>query len=117
MPLKYKYIYFLSALLIVGFLLRFNNLSRRPLWTDEFYTLFQSSGHGVDMKDFLSRVSGGKPQLLKAAEFKKFMEFDPHKGAIDVTWGLLYTDTHPPLYVLTIYFWAKLCGFNALTLR
>ena len=117
MSWKSKYIYSLLLLLAAGFFLRLNNLSQRPLWTDEFYTFFESSGHGVDIKGFLGHISLGPAQLIKAAEFKKFMEADPCKGAMDVIRGLLYTDTHPPLYFLIIYFWSKLFGFSVFALR
>lgn len=115
---KRKYVFLLLVFLATGFILRLNNLSARSLWTDEFFTLFQSSGHGVDIKGFFDNLSHKHPPaLLKASEFKTFLKFDSHKSIKDVTNSLLNTDIHPPLYFWIIYFWRKLFGDGVFGLR
>jgi len=116
--LNKKHVYFLIAFLVVGFLLRINNLYGRSLWTDEFFTLFQSSGHGVDIKVALDNLSSAQAsKLLKAGEFKKFLKFDSHKTIKDVNSSLFNTDTHPPLYFWIMYFWRRLFGDSIFILR
>lgn len=115
---KRKYIFLLLVFMVIGFILRLSNLSSRSLWTDEFFTLFQSSGHGVDIKDFLGHLSHKQPPtLLKASEFKAFLKFDSHKSIKDVSNGLFNTDTHPPLYFWLMYSWRKLFGDSVFGLR
>lgn len=113
-----KYIFLLLVFLAAGFILRLNNLSGRSLWTDEFFTMFESSGHGVDIKNLLDHLSDKEPPaLLKASEFKTLLKFDSHKGIKDVSNSLFNTDTHPPLYFWVIYFWMRLFGNGVFGLR
>ncbi len=112
-----RHTYLLLAFLAVGFILRLNNLSGRSLWTDEFFTLFQSSGHGVDIKVFLVNLSSKAPALLKAGEFKSFLKFDYHKSVKDVINSLYKTDTHPPLYFWLMYYWRVLFRDSVFALR
>jgi len=113
-----KRIFLLIALVVIGLILRLNNLSGRSLWTDEFFTLFQSSGHGVDIKIFLDRLSHAQaPPLLKACELKEFLKFDSHKSIRDVNNSLFNTDTHPPLYFWIMYFWRWIFKDSVFALR
>lgn len=115
---KRKYIFLLLVFLATGFILRLNNLSGRSLWTDEFFTLFQSNGHGVDIKNLLGHLSHKEsPVLLKASEFKTLLKFDSHKSIKDVSNSLFNTDTHPPLYFWAMYFWRNLFGDGVFGLR
>lgn len=108
----------LLFLLALGLLLRVNNLSGRSLWTDEFFTLFQSSGHGVDIENLLDGFSKKEtPPLLKSQDFRLFLKSDPSKHIEDVTRGLLDTDTHPPLYFWIIYIWMRVFGDGLFALR
>lgn len=113
-----KHIFLLLAFLAIGFILRLNNLSSRSLWTDEFFTLFQSSGHGADIKNLLDHLSHQQtPALLKVSEFKTFLKLDSHKSIKDVSNSLLNTDTHPPLYFWLTYFWRWLFRDSVFGLR
>lgn len=113
-----KHIFLLITFLLIGFILRLNNLSSRSLWTDEFFTLFQSSGHGVDIKNFLASLPHKQePILLKAGEFKALLKFDSHKSIKDVNNGLFNTGTQPPLYFWIMYFWRWLFRDSVLALR
>src|SRR3990167_819661 len=96
----------LLLIVALGFFLRLNNLSERSLWTDEFFTLFESSGQGVDINNFLGYFSGsGEKQLMKAQDFKPFIKANPRKSLKDVSVSLLETDTHPPLYFWVMHGW------------
>lgn len=111
-------IFFLICLLAIGAFLRLNNLSERSLWTDEFFTLFDSSGHAVEIKDVLSSLSQEEsPVLLKAKDFKPFLKNDSNKNIQDVTESLLYTDTHPPLYFWLMHIWMRIFGDSAWVIR
>lgn len=113
-----KHIFLLLGFMAIGLILRLNNLSGRSLWTDEFFTLFQSSGHGVDIKILLDRFyHKPQPALSQAGEFKALLKFDPHKSIKDVNNSLFNTDTHPPLYFWIMYFWRWLFRDSVFALR
>lgn len=115
---KRKQRFLLFLILILGFILRLNNLSQRSLWTDEFFTIFESTGHGIDIQNFLNRYSKSRPlELLKVKEFKVFLKSDSNKNIKDVTSGLLNTDTHPPLYFWLMFFMFRIFKDNILCLR
>jgi len=114
----FKRIFFLFVILAVGLLLRVNQLSQRSLWADEFFTFFQSSGHAVKVKHFLSALSQAKePRLIAAKEIKAFMKNDLRMRIGDVSRGLLEADTHPPLYFWIISFWIRVFGDSAQGVR
>jgi uncharacterized membrane protein len=113
-----KYTFLLLFFLMAGFILRLNNLSERSLWTDEFFTFFESTGHGLDIKNFLGSLSSpNSPKLLMAKELKAFFKLDPGRGLKDVSKGLLYTDTHAPLYFWIIHLWMMIFKDGVLSVR
>lgn len=113
-----KTLFLLLIIVCMGTVLRFNNLSHRSLWTDEFFTLFQSNGHGIAIKSLLDGFGNNQNQaLLKAGDFKKFVKNDPAKNTGDVSLGVIATDTHPPLYFCIMHIWIRAFGDSALTLR
>lgn len=105
------------AIFAVGLILRLNNLSGRSLWTDEFFTLFQSTGHG-QIQRFLDTLSKeAQPGLFMAKDFKALLRNDPAKGIKDVRQGLSKEDTHPPLYFLIMHLWMRLFGDGQMAVR
>ncbi len=105
-------------IILSGLFLRFNDLSGRSLWTDEFFTFFQSTGHGMQIKEILDKACNEKePALFKAIEFKNLLKLTKGKGLKDVTQGLIFTDTHPPLYFWLIYIWMRLFGVSVFAVR
>ena len=114
--MKPKSLLFLTLVLAAGFVLRINNLSSRSLWTDEFFTLFQSSGHGNQVKGLMDSLAK-EPRPVMAVEFKRLMKADKSKGSGDVLSGLLRTDTHPPFYFLVMHFWMWAFSDTAQALR
>ena len=115
---KFRVLYLLLILTAVGFILRLNNIAERSLWTDEFFTLFESTGHGVEAHDFLNRLSKNNSiELLKARDFKSYLENDRYKSIKDVTTGVFKTDTHPPFYFWVMNAWMKIFGDSVLAIR
>lgn len=107
----------LLLIFVIGIVLRLNNLGGRSLWTDEFFTLFQSTGHGR-IQQFLDTFSTRDyPELFKAKYFKSFLKNDPLKGIKDVSEGLIKEDTHPPLYFIIMHIWMKVFGDSAWRVR
>lgn len=108
----------LLLILAAGFILRLNNVSERSLWTDEFFTLFQSTGHGTELNSLIDYVSSeGSPALLKAQRIKDLLKIEAKKNLKDVSEGLLNTDTHPPLYFWIMHIWMKSFGDSVFVLR
>lgn len=111
-------LYLLLFILLVGFLLRLNNLSGRSLWTDEFFTIFESTGHGVEANSLLNRLSkSDSVELLRTGDFKLYLENNPSKNIGDVTRGVFNTDTHPPFYFWIMNVWMKVFGENIFIIR
>ena len=113
-----KVIYLLLIFVAFGFLLRLNNISERSLWTDEFFTLFESTGHGAGVKSLLDRLAkNDSVELLKAQDFKAYLVNDQNKSIKDVTTGIFNTDTHPPLYFWIMNIWMRIFGDSVLAIR
>lgn len=108
----------LLLILTAGFVLRLNNLSSRSLWTDEFFTLFQSTGHGADINNLLDYLSKQRePRVLAANRVKALLKVDPAKTIKDVSRGLINTDTHPPLYFWIMHIWMNRFGDSVFVIR
>ncbi|MGE5197773.1 MAG: glycosyltransferase family 39 protein, partial [Deltaproteobacteria bacterium] len=110
--------FWLTVFLAAGLCLRMNNLGSRSLWTDEFYTLFQSAGHGIQMKDMLDGAGAqNSPRVFRAGELKEY--FNPRAGDTlsGVGAALRYSDVHPPLYFWIIHLWTKIFGNSAFAVR
>ncbi|MDD5255346.1 MAG: glycosyltransferase family 39 protein [Candidatus Omnitrophica bacterium] len=108
----------LFSIFVLACALRLGGLISRPLWTDEFYTFFQSTGHGREINLLLrSLEKDAEPRFLRAKEFKAFLRCDPGKTAHDVSAGLLETDVHPPFYFWIMHYWLKAFGCDAASAR
>jgi len=115
--LKRKKLFLLLFFLALGLTLRLNHLAGRSLWTDEFFTFFQSSGHG-EIQGFLNSISRQMPpKVFKVKEFKAMLKNDGRKNIQDVNNGLIKEDTHPPFYFWTMYFWMRLFGDSVFAVR
>lgn len=107
-----------SLLVLSALLLRLNNLGSRSLWTDEFFTLFESTGHGRDIARLLETLADQEtPAFLDVARLKALLSYDRARGIPEVSGGLLETDTHPPLYFWIMHFWIKSFGNTPLAVR
>lgn len=103
-----KHIVLLILVMGIGLILRLNHLGERSLWTDEFLTLLQASGHGTE--EFSSKQYA--PYQLKG-----LLKNDSAKHLGNVTAGVLKNDVHPPLYFWILYFWMKCVGDGAFAVR
>jgi len=107
----------LGVCLLLGFLLRVQSLSTRSLWTDEFFTLFLSTGHGNEVSRLIEGNGTQGITAYRAGALKPFLRNDASKGIQDVLRGVLATDTHPPLYYGIMHYWMKVFGDSAVPAR
>jgi uncharacterized membrane protein len=84
----------------VGLILRFANLTGKPLWTDEFATIAFSLGRGFRAVP-LDRV-------ISAAELLQPLAPNAQAGLADVTQRLLTESNHPPLFFWLMHLWLQL---------
>jgi uncharacterized membrane protein len=81
---------------VLGTVLRFVNLTMKPLWTDEFATLVFSLGHSfltIPVNQVLDA-----PALLAPAQF-------PLAAVHDTVQHLLTESNHPPLFFILMHGW------------
>ena len=75
----------LLLIVVLGLTLRLDNFASRSLWTDEFFTLFLSSGHGREIQSFSNALSQeSSPHSTKVPMLKRFLHFDGQKTVGDV---------------------------------
>jgi uncharacterized membrane protein len=90
----------LIVLLAIG--LRCFNLSTLGYWTDEFCTLSDAQGRGLDLVRVpLDRPTGPTPAVTRLANARSIT---------DVAAGVARDDSHPPLYFLIVRLWEDLFG-------
>ena len=88
--------------IILGFILRVNNLELKPPWSDEWATLVFSLGNSfrsIPLNQVISLDALLNPLRLDAA-----------KTAHDAVHYLLAESTHPPLYFILNHWWLDLIG-------
>lgn len=86
--------------IVIGAILRFTNLTAKPLWIDEFATLVFSLGNSFQTVPLNQTIS--VDTLLQPLQL--------HQDQVigDVINSLLTEDTHPPLYFVLAHLWVKL---------
>ncbi len=80
-----------------GLILRFANLTGKPLWTDEFATIAFSLGNGFRAVP-LDRV-------ISASELLQPLAPNAQAGLVEVTHRLLTESNHPPLFFWLMHLW------------
>ena len=88
----------------IATLLRWTNLTSKPLWTDEFATIVFSLGHSFQ--------SVPLDQLISAEMLLQPLQITPRMGADAVVDRLLSESNHPPLYFLLTHYWLSLFAPN-----
>jgi uncharacterized membrane protein len=86
--------------LLVGLLLRFLNLTGKPLWMDEVITALFSFGQTYDA------VPTGQTQTV--AELTQFLQFNPRATCPEITLNVMIQSVHPPLFFCAMHQWLNL---------
>ncbi|BAY85414.1 hypothetical protein NIES267_49140 [Calothrix parasitica NIES-267] len=90
----------LSIWILVGTILRFTNLSRKPPWIDEFATIVFSLGNSFQVIPLNEIIS--LDTLLQP------LQINPNFGVQEVLQKLLTEDIHPPVYFVLSHWWISL---------
>ena len=83
----------------VGTVLRFTNLTNKPLWIDEFATIIFSLGNSFQVP---------LNQVISIDVLLQPLEISPNSGVKDVVQKILTEDIHPPLYFVLSHWWISL---------
>jgi uncharacterized membrane protein len=86
--------------MLLGAVLRFANLTSKPLWTDEFATIVFSLGHSFQAVPL--------DQPISADTLLVPLRYTPSTGISDVVHHLLDESNHPPLYFILTHLWLQL---------
>ncbi len=86
--------------LLVGLILRFLNLTGKPLWMDEVITSLFSFGQTYDA------VPTGQTQTV--AEFTQFLQFNSSATCPEITVNVMTQSVHPPLFFCAMHQWLNL---------
>src|SRR4051812_45437861 len=104
-----KTLLILGLIIFAATILRFHDLTRHSLWTDELYTLETSAGHGLEHQ-----------RLTNAAIVEQTPDLLTLQNAAPA-WAVATTlardDNHPPLYFLLVRFWRDVFGSSDFALR
>lgn len=92
----------LGLWLLVGSLLRFWDLSERPLWTDEVLTAIFSLGKRLSDVP-LDRV-------LSGSELRSFFQLNPDASLVSITQAVSTDSTHPPIFFFLSHLWLRTVG-------
>jgi uncharacterized membrane protein len=86
--------------IVIGAILRFTNLTTKPLWIDEFATLVFSLGNSFQTVPL--------NQIISLDTLLQPLQIQPDRVIGDIIHTLLTEDTHPPLYFVLAHLWVKL---------
>lgn len=86
--------------ILIGVLLRFNELTSKSPWTDEFATLVFSLGNHFNLLPL--------DQIISVEILLKPLQINANTSINDVANLLLNEDNHPPLYFVFFHLWLKL---------
>jgi uncharacterized membrane protein len=86
--------------LLVGLVLRFLNLTGKPLWMDEVITTLFSFGQTYDA------VPIGQTKTV--GEFTQFLQFQPQATCPKITVNVMTQSVHPPLFFCAMHQWLNL---------
>ncbi len=84
----------------VGTVLRFTNLTSKPLWIDEFATIVFSLGNSFQTVPL--------NQVISIDVLLQPLQISPNSDVKDVVQRILTEDIHPPLYFVLSHWWISL---------
>ncbi len=105
----------LILIVIFGIFLRTTNLSQKPYWLDETYTLLRSSSYTG--REATEKLSNG--QVINVKDILQYQHpSSQDKGWMGTIKGLATEEPqHPPLYFLLTRIWLQLFGNSRLSTR
>ncbi|OLP18680.1 hypothetical protein BST81_09435 [Leptolyngbya sp. 'hensonii'] len=105
----------LIIVVLFGVFLRGTNLSQKPYWLDETYTLLRSSSYTAQAAT--EKLFNG--QIIGVEEVLRYQHpSSQDKGVMGTITGLVTEDPqHPPLYFLLTRIWAQCFGNSQASMR
>jgi uncharacterized membrane protein len=94
------HLFLLLLWMAIAAILRFTNLTLKPLWTDEFSTLVFSLGN--------SFLTIPLDRAISLAELLQPLQPNPQSSFQSVLTHLFTESNHPPLYFVLSYLWLKM---------
>jgi uncharacterized membrane protein len=86
--------------ILVGTVLRFTNLTSKPLWIDEFATIVFSLGNSFQVVPL--------NQIISIETLLQPLQVNPNFGVNEVVQKILTEDIHPPVYFVLSHWWISL---------
>lgn len=107
-------IFFLIIIITLGVFFRFTNLSLKPYWIDESYTLLRASGHTA--KEATEELYSGK--VITVNDILKYQKISSESSVVGTIEGLASEEPqHPPFYFLLARLWGQTFGTSKLSMR
>lgn len=106
--------FFLTIVITLGVIFRFTNLSLKPYWIDESYTLLRASGYTA--KEANEELYAGK--VIAVSDILKYQEISSESSIIGTIEGLASEEPqHPPFYFLLTRLWGQIFGTSKVAMR
>jgi uncharacterized membrane protein len=111
---KNRQLWWVWGILAIGIGLRFANLSGKPIWLDEAFSLLHVSG--FMNRDLLPQLENGAPASM--AMLLQYQMPNPSHSIWQTITHIADTAPElPPLYFMLLHYWMKLFGSSALVIR
>lgn len=105
---------FIIISLVIGIVLRFENLEKKVYWHDEAFTSLRVSGY--TKAELIQQVFNGREIGIK--DLQKYQRINPEKNLIDTVKGLAAEEPQlPPIYFLLVRFWMQWFGDSVAVTR
>ena len=106
-------VFFLLAVILLGFFFRFTNLSHKVFWVDEVSTAVRVSGYTV------SEVTNSlaSQDIVGRDTLRAFQTINPSRTLKDSLDALIQSPEHAPFYFLLTRFWMQLWGNSIIVMR
>ena len=106
--------FLLLIVIIAGIIFRLNNLTSKPYWIDETYTLLRASAYSS--REATERLYNGN--IVKADKVLEYQKVSSEKNFAGTIEGLADEEPqHPPLYFLLTKLWGQIAGSSKAAMR